>query len=194
MSNSEDSRLAHTDTETNAVGRRETSRSDSRQAQDRPAQDRKATDRRELSDADRLEMFRHQMFDSALPDLPEIPGYHVCWLTTTNSRDPIHRREMLGYTPVRLEEVPGMEHASVKTGEYAGMIGINEMVAYKLPQSLYEQYMQEAHHHAPRREEEKLSQMADMMREQAAQSGTALIEGDGMTDLRQSNPLRGIFE
>jgi hypothetical protein len=192
MSNSEDARLANTDT--NAAGRREVSRSDDRRSQDRPAQDRKATDRHEMSDADRLEMFRNQMFSSALPDLPEIPGYHVCWLTTTNSRDPIHRREMLGYTPVKVEEVPGMEHASIKTGEYAGMIGINEMVAYKLPQHLYEGYMQEAHHNQPRDLEERLAETADMMRDQAAGSGTALIEGDGTAALRESAPRHGIFE
>lgn len=193
MSNSEDRRLV-TEPDFSVAGRRNTHRSDDRRSDDRQAQDRKATDARELSDADRLEMFRQQMFDSALPDLPEIPGYHVCWLTTTNSRDPIHRREMLGYEPVKVEEVPGMEHASIKTGEYAGMVGINEMVAYKLPLSLYEQYMQEAHHHAPRREEEKLSEVADAMREQAARSGTALIEGDGMTDMRESAPHHGVFE
>lgn len=73
--------------------------------------DRQVTEDRGISDDDRLEMFRAQLFNDALPDLPEIPGYHVCWLTTTNPRDPIHRRIQLGYEPVKAEEVPGMEHA-----------------------------------------------------------------------------------
>jgi hypothetical protein len=191
MSNSEDRRLS-TNPDAEVVARRDTARSARRE--DRSSQERKFTEDRQYSDDERLEMFRQQLFDSALPDLPEIPGYHVCWLTTTNPRDPIHRRMMLGYEPVKVEEVPGMEHASIKTGEYSGMVGINEMVAFKLPLSLYEAFMQEAHHDAPRREEEKLSQMADMMREQAAGSGTALIEGDGTADLRESAPRRGIFE
>jgi hypothetical protein len=193
MTNSKDSRLTVTEPDLSVARRRNTLRSDDRKSDDRQSQDRKVTEARGLSDADRLEMFRQQMFDSALPDLPEIPGFHVCWLTTTNSRDPIHRREMWGYTPIMASEVPGMEHASIKTGEYAGLIGINEMLAFKLPLHLYHEMMQAVHHDAPRREEEKLSEMADSMRDQAARSGTALIEGDGMTDMRESAPSRGIF-
>jgi len=150
--------------------------------------DRQVTENRGISDDDRLEMFRAQLFNDALPDLPEIPGYHVCWLTTTNPRDPIHRRIQLGYEPVKAEEVPGMAHASVKTGEYAGMIAVNEMLAFKLPESLYQRFMKEAHHDAPLREEDKLAEVADMMRQQAEQSGSRLIEGDGMEDFRHEAP------
>lgn len=165
------------------VGRRE----------DRRSQNREVTESREISEDDRLEMFRSQLFNDALPDLPEVPGYHMCWLTTQNPRDPIHRRMQLGYEPVRPEEVPGMAHASIKTGEYAGMIGVNEMIAFKLPMSLYEKFMQEAHHDAPLREEDKLAEVAEMMREQAERAGTTMYEGDGMSEMRDHNPRRGIF-
>ena len=166
------------------VGRRET----------RGASDRRVTENREISEDDRLEMFRNQLFNDALPDLPEIPGYHLCWLTTTNPRDPIHRRMQLGYEAVKPEEVPGMEYASVKTGEWSGFIGVNEMLAFKLPLSLYEKFMQEAHHNAPLREEDKLAEVADMMREQAARAGASLIEGDGMQEMRgDHHPRAGIF-
>ena len=154
----------------------------------RGMEDRQVTEDRGISDDDRLEMFRAQLFNDALPDLPKIPGYHVCWLTTTNPRDPIHRRIQLGYEPVKAEEVPGMEHASVKTGEYAGMIAVNEMLAFKLPESLYQRFMKEAHHDAPLREEDKLAEVADSIRAQAEQSGSRLIEGDGMDDFRQHAP------
>jgi hypothetical protein len=150
--------------------------------------DRKVTEDREISDDDRLEMFRAQLFNDALPDLPAIPGYHMCWLTTTNPRDPIHRRIQLGYEPIKAEEVPGMAHASVKTGEYVGMIAVNEMLAFKLPMSLYQRFMQEAHYDAPLREEDKLAEVADSIRAQAEQSGGRLIEGDGMDDFRQHAP------
>ena len=165
------------------VGRRE----------DRRSQNREVTESREISEDDRLEMFRSQLFNDALPDLPEVPGYHMCWLTTQNPRDPIHRRMQLGYEPVRPEEVPGMAHASIKTGEYAGMIGVNETIAFKLPMSLYEKFMQEAHHDAPLREEDKLAEVAEMMREQAERAGTTMYEGDGMSEMRDHNPRRGIF-
>lgn len=159
----------------------------------REMSDRPVTQRRDVSDNDRLEMFRQQLFNDALPDLPEIPGFHLCWLTTTNPRDSIHRRMQLGYEPVRPEEVPGMEYASVKTGEWSGFIGVNEMLAFKLPMTLYQAFMQEAHHDAPLREEEKLAETAEIMREQAARSGSTMYEGDGMTALRQEAPVRGIF-
>lgn len=177
----EDERLSKTDFD--LVGRR-----DNRRSQDRPV-----TENREVSEDDRLEMFRNQLFNDALPDLPNIPGYHVCWLTTTNPRDPIHRRMQLGYEPVKPDEVPGMAYASVKTGEWAGFIGVNEMLAFKLPMSLYERFMQEAHHDAPLREEDKLAEVAEIMREQAERAGSSMYEGDGLTEMREHNPRRGVF-
>jgi len=180
--NTEDSRLKKAP-EFDVVGRRDTRRTETREV----------TERRETSEDDRLEMFRNQLFNDALPDLPEIPGYHLCWLTTTNPRDPIHRRTQLGYEPVKPEEVPGMEYASVKTGEYAGLIAVNEMLAFKLPLSLYEAFMQEAHHDAPLREEDKLAEVADMMRSDAERAGSKLLEDDGMQDMRAHKPRRGIF-
>lgn len=155
----------------------------------RRSEDRSVTENRVLSEADRLEMFRQQMFNDALPDLPQLEGYHVCWLTTTNPRDSIHRRMQLGYEPVRADEVPGMAYASLKTGEYAGMIGVNEMVAFKLPMSLYQAFMREAHHDAPNREEQKLAEVADMIRDQAERHGAKLIEGDGNEDVRRNSSV-----
>ncbi len=179
----EDSRLKKT-ADFDVVSRRDTRR----------AEDRQVTESREITEDDRLEMFRNQLFNDALPDLPKIPGYHVCWLTTTNPRDPIHRRMQLGYEPVKPEEVPGMEYASLKTGEWAGFIGVNEMLAFKLPMSLYEAFMQEAHHDAPSREEGKLAEVAEIMRQQAERAGTTVYEGDGMQELREYQPRRGQFD
>ncbi len=184
MTNStEDSRLQKT-ADFDVVSRRDTRRSE----------DRKVSENREVTENDRLEMFRNQLFNDALPDLPKIPGYHLCWLTTTNPRDPIHRRIQLGYEPVKPDEVPGMEYASLKTGEWAGFIGVNEMLAFKLPDSLYQAFMREAHYDAPLREEGKLADVADMLREQAARAGGALIEEDGMQELREYQPRRVDFD
>ena len=159
----------------------------------RGSEDRQVTENRTVSEDDRLEMFRMQMYNDALPDLPGIPGYHVCWLTTTNPRDPIHRRIQLGYEPVKAEEIPGMEYASIKTGEWSGLIGVNEMIAFKLPESLYQRFMREAHYDAPLREENKLAETAQFMREQAERSGSKLIEGDGMEEMYHHMPTQGAF-
>jgi hypothetical protein len=153
--------------------------------EDRAMSDRAVTENREISDTDRLDMFRQQFFQAALPDLPKIPGYHVCWLTTTNPRDTINMRQRLGYEPVKPEDIPGWEASSIKSGEWTGFIGVNEMLAFKIPTSLYEKYMQEAHHDAPLRELEKLTDTSDFMKQQAQSSGTTLFEGDGMQDMRQ---------
>ena len=160
----------------------------------REMEDRQVTENREVTDDDRLEMFRAQLFNDALPDLPDMPGYHMCWLTTTNPRDPIHRRIQLGYEPIKASEVPGMEFASVKTGEWSGMIGVNEMIAFKLPETLYQRFMQEAHHDAPLREENKLAETAEIMRQQAEGSGSTLFEGDGLMEMRDNNPRVGRFD
>lgn len=156
----------------------------------RAMQDRIVTEDRQTSEDARLEMFRQQFFQAALPDLPKIPGYHTCWLTTTNPRDSIQARIRLGYEPIRPEDVPGWEYATIKTGDYSGFIGVNEMLAFKLPTSLYRKFMQEAHHDAPAREESRLAETAEFLREQAKASGSSLSEGDGMEAMRETAKRR----
>lgn len=152
----------------------------------RAAYDRAVVEERAISDDDRVEMFRQQFFQAALPDLPKIPGYHTCWLTTTNPRDSIQGRIRLGYEPIKPEDVPGWEYATLKTGEYVGFIGVNEMLAFKIPLSLYKKYMQEAHYDAPAREESRLAETAEFLREQAQKSGSNVMEGDGIEAMRES--------
>lgn len=147
--------------------------------------DRAITNSRELTEDERVEMFRQSFFQSALPDLPKIPGWHCCWLTTTNPRDSIQNRIRLGYEPVKPEDVPGWEYATLKTGDWMGFIGVNEMLAFKLPISLYEKYMLEAHHNAPLREEEKLTDTADFLEQQARASKSRLTVGDGNMEIGQ---------
>jgi hypothetical protein len=145
----------------------------------RAMEDRAVTQNREITEDERVEMFRQQFFQSSLPDLPKLPGWHTCWLTTTNPRDSIQARIRLGYEPVKPEDVPGWEYATLKTGDWQGFIGVNEMLAFKLPISLYERYMREAHHDAPLREEEKLTDTAEFLEQQARASKSKLVVGEG---------------
>lgn len=149
----------------------------------RAMKDRAVTENREISDDERVEMFRQQFFQSSLPDLPKIPGWHTCWLTTTNPRDSIQMRIRLGYEPVKPEDVPGWEYATLKTGDWQGFIGVNEMLAFKLPMSLYERFMKEAHHDAPMREEEKLKETAEFLLEQAKSSKSRVDIGEGNMEI-----------
>lgn len=161
--------------------------------QTRKAEDRPATEDRQISDDDRVQMFRQQFFNDVLPDLPKIPGYHLCWLTTANPRDSIQQRIRLGYELVRPEDIPGWDYVTLKTGEWAGFVGVNEMIAAKLPLSLYHKFMEEAHHNAPLAEDSKLTDMTEQLQQEAERQGGKLIEGDGMKALREG-PRAGVFE
>lgn len=161
--------------------------------QPRETQDRRTTQNREISEDDRLAMFRMQLYNDALPNIPDIPGYHVCWLTTTNNGDTIQHRLRLGYELIRAEDAPGMELVTMQTGEYAGCVAVKEMIAAKLPLSLYYRYMQEAHHDAPMREENKLEETAQMMREQAERSGGRLVVDEDDVRGGYGNPAKGLF-
>lgn len=152
----------------------------------RSMEDRAATESRALSDDERVEMFRQQFHQSSLPDLPKLEGWHTCWLTTTNSRDSIHTRMRLGYEALKPEDVPGWDYVTIKTGDWVGFIGVNEMLAFKLPLSLYEKYMQEAHHDSPLREEEKLTDTAEFMEQQARASKSRIDTGDGNREFGQN--------
>lgn len=143
---------------------------------------------------EKFALFAQTLFNAVLPDIPPIPGYHVCWLSTNHQADTIPRRIRLGYTPIKPEEIPGFEHSTLKTGEYAGFVGVNEMVAFKLPETLYQRFMQEAHHREPARQVEGINAAIDALKAKAEGDGGRIIEGDGMAELHRSAPSKGRFE
>lgn len=161
---------------------------ESEDKRDRHDDERAVTGDRVLNDDERLDEFRQTMFQSALPDLPPIEGYHVCWLTTENPRDPIHGRMRLGYEPIKDADIPGWEHTSLKTGEYAGCIGVNEMVAFKLPLHLYEAYMKEAHHTQPLEQEGMLNRA----REDAEAAASAMARAPVSFELEEGQDELGV--
>jgi hypothetical protein len=50
--------------------------------------------------------------------------------------------------------------------------------------------MQAVHFDAPNQEEERLLSATEGMREQAERAGSKLVEGDGMSAIRESSKLR----
>ncbi len=133
----------------------------------------------------RRQLIRSEFVQQALPSAPPIPGYHVCWLSSTNTYDPIHKRMRMGYTPVRREEVPGMPTTGNQlSGEYADCITCNEMVLFKVPEEVYQIIMSELHYRQPLEEEQAIH-----ARIQGAQqydsNGKDLgeVEGDGFDSL-----------
>jgi len=107
------------------------------------------------SSQERRKMFR-EFSQEALPTPPAKEGWHFIWLSTTNSYDPIYKRVRMGYEPVKADEMPGFEHLRVKSGDNEGLISINEMVLFKIPQEIYQEMMEEYHHTMPLEEEQML--------------------------------------
>lgn len=142
------------------------------------------------SEEELVARFRMEMFNNALPEIPPIKGWHLCWLSTTNKYDSIASREAKGYVRVSPDEVPGMQHVTVKDGRFAGCIGHEEMVLYKLPISLWQQYMEVAHHERPYDEEERIRDVARYVKELAQDGGGDVYLGDGTKEILTSRKPR----
>lgn len=152
---------------------------------ERGQEEREMSEDREITDDDRLEMLRESLVQSMLPDLPRIPGYHVCWLTTTNKTDSIAWRKRLGYELIRAEDLPGWDGITIKGGDYAGVVGVNEMLAAKIPLSRYTKYLRMLHHKMPLEQEEKLRAQLNLMKDSAKAMGSYVQEGDGTAAIVQ---------
>lgn len=114
--------------------------------------DRNLTEDREVSDQLRRDERNAMLRDvnTLLPVPPELPGYHLCWLTTTNNKDPLEQRFRLGYELVKPGELPGFLLNTQKAGEATSdRIMVNEMVLAKIDRKLWESDMRHLHHDLP---------------------------------------------
>lgn len=149
--------------------------------QSRAVDDRSVTENRVLTDRERRQALRNEFQFEALPRIPDIPGYHLCWLSTTNQGDPIHKRMRLGYTPVKVEEAQGYEDYRLKSGAFDGAVGINEMILFKLPNERYQDLMAMHHHDMPAEEEGRIQEEIRKMQGHRDSNNRPLVqvEGDG---------------
>lgn len=129
----------------------------SRGSRDNADSNRVQQDGMSLSAAERRRMLRQEWVQEVLPTVPPIAGYHLCWLSTTNSTDPIYKRMQRGYVPVKASEVPGFgtQYTAVG-GEFDGCIACNEMLLFKLPQEMYNDLMTIYHHEIPMEQEQSI--------------------------------------
>jgi hypothetical protein len=171
-----DSRLKKT---LNAGGR------ESRSSQDLS---RAAPEEAFISKQERRKMWSDEWTQSALPKVPEIPGWHLCWLSTTNGYDSIDKRMRLGYVPVKADELPGFDNYRVKAGEDVGFIACNEMRLYKLPMEVYQEVMTQMHHEAPMEEADKVQIQIEQLQGNRDSSGKSLgsVEGEGFGNLNRN--------
>jgi hypothetical protein len=160
---------------------------------DRASEDasRKAPEDKFISTQERRKMWSEEWTQSALPKLPNMDGWHLCWLSTTNSYDSIDKRIRLGYVPVKSEELPGYEDYRVKAGEHVGHISCNEMLLFKLPMDVYQEIMTHMHDEKPREEAEKIRVQVEQLQGARDSNGKSLVavEGEGMGNFvdRQTN-------
>ncbi|MEI6484359.1 MAG: hypothetical protein WCO62_13150 [Betaproteobacteria bacterium] len=143
------------------------------------------------STQERRKMWSEEWTQSALPKMPNLSGWHLCWLSTTNSYDSIDKRIRLGYVPVKSEELPGYEDYRVKAGEHVGHISCNEMLLFKLPMDVYQEIMTHMHDEKPREEAEKIRVQVEQLQGARDSNGKSLVavEGEGMGNFvdRQTN-------
>jgi len=160
---------------------------------DRSSEDatRASPDDKFPSKNERRKMWNEEWTQSALPKLPSLDGWHLCWLSTTNSYDSIDKRIRLGYVPVKSDEMPGYEDYRVKAGEHVGYISCNEMLLFKIPMDVYQDYMTHMHHDMPNEEAEKVRVQLESLQGARDSNGKSLvsIEGEGMGSFDQQ-PMR----
>jgi hypothetical protein len=135
-----------------------------------------------MTAAERRRLIREEWQQTALPKPPEIPGFHVCWLTTSSGVDTIHRRLKLGYALVRKDEYQDFQAENVQSGsnQYADYVTCNEMVLGKIPIDIYQAAMSEFHHYGPQQEEAAIrSRMQAKQEEINREAGVAAIKTVG---------------
>jgi hypothetical protein len=144
-----------------------------------------------LSKEEQRRIFRDEFTQEALPKPPPIPGFHCCWLSATNQWDPIPRRVRMGYTPVTPDEVPDFAYLTQKSGQWEGMIGINEMLLYKIPTDTWKVMMHEFHHDQPLEEERGIKNRTLAIGEELHDSdGKALVQMEGDMEHLGRQPRR----
>ena len=129
---------------------------------------------------ERLEAFRDKWANSALPDLPGgiIPGFHLCWLSTTNNYDSIDKRMALGYEPVKASDLgAGFENlGKMSSGKFEGCISCNEMVLFKLPEEVYQEVMKMFHLEDPLEHQRNITEQVRGAAE-GSKGGRSILEG-----------------
>lgn len=142
--------------------------------------DRVLNDGGSLSDAERKAQLRRSWVQEKLPTPPNLPGFHCCWLSTTNSTDPIYKRMQIGYLPVKVTEVPNFGgQYRVEGGEFDGCIACNEMLLFKIPVQVYNDLMQIYHYDMPIEQEQAIqNNLSKNMQYDSAGRKLVTVEGD----------------
>ena len=134
----------------------------------------------EIERRERLEAFRDKWANSALPEISKdaIPGFHLCWLSTTNQYDSIDKRLALGYEPVKAAELGnGFESlGKMSSGKFEGCVSCNEMVLFKIPEEIYQEVMRMLHLEDPLEHQRNITASV-RSNSQEGKGGRSILEG-----------------
>ena len=143
----------------------------------------------DIARKERLDAFRDKWANSALPDIPggAIPGYHLCWLSTTNTYDSIDKRIALGYEPVKAGELGNGfgTLGKMSSGKFEGCVSCNEMILFKLPEDIYQEVMRMLHLEDPIEHQRNITaQVRDTA--QGNKGGRSVLEG-GLLEMEKDS-------
>jgi hypothetical protein len=148
-----------------------------------------------MSRAERLNMIRNEWQQTALPNPPEIPGWHQFWASTTNSTDSIHRRQKLGYVLVKKSEHPNFKIEKANSADYGEYITCNEMILMKIPTEIYLDIMSVFHHEMPMEEEKSIREQLENRKEELnSRAGKEVIQNTGEGFSRLGEVRKARFE
>jgi len=148
-------------------------------------QDAERTDVPNMSDEEYEAMIIAEYELSGVANPPDIPGYHLCWLSSNSQNDTIQRRQRTGYTPVMRSEMPGYDPSAGQVlANYEGMITCNELILHKIPMRRYQLVMNIFHHNQPLESERSI--LAHIKAGNAEVDNTGGEAADGLTTLERS--------
>lgn len=143
-----------------------------------------------LTAEERRRLLRQDWVHEVLPSIPAPAGWHFCWLSTTNTTDPIHKRMQMGYLPVRASEIPGFNSAQYKVvgGEFDGCVACNEMLLFKVEEQRYQDLMTIYHSDMPAEQEQAIVERIRAQQDRDS-NGRNLVSTEGYDRLgRTSTP------
>lgn len=164
---------------------------DTRGSRDAADRSRTNDDGSMLSAEERRRLLRSEWVQEVLPSIKAPEGWHYCWLSTTNSTDPIHKRMQMGYIPVKASDVPGFEASQYKMlgGDFDGCIACAEMLLFKVSQERYQDLMTIYHSEMPAEAEQVIREKVDALSSEQDSSGRGLVSNEGFDRLgRTTNP------
>lgn len=157
-------------------------------------ENRQNTDGTALTLEERKALLRNEWTADILPQINGEPGYHYCWLSTTNSSDPIYRRLQMGYELVPYDQMKQLGVQNVcQSGEFAGCVAVNEMLLARIHEELFQEIMLINHYERPLGEEELLKANAVLPDEDSNGAKIGQSFGDGINNLGRRTNRRPIF-